>query len=107
MNTPFSAETRTRLAKKLGVPELKIPAVQSALCVIRRKGLIGRFSEERRYYIDDPNFKNWLLSDDSLTKEINLSDMRNVVTLEIYQQKVTLNETYCGLPKNSTLLCIH
>lgn len=57
----FSAETIKRLEKMLIVTDLKLSSVQSSVRVLIRKGLIGRIPEQRRYYIDDPNFKNWLL----------------------------------------------
>lgn len=57
----FSAATRANLSKQLGVKKLEIPAVQSAVRTLSRKNLIG--SQDRSdYYIDDPNFKNWVLS---------------------------------------------
>lgn len=61
-SSPFSVETRVKFAKQLGVADLPVSGVQSALRVLQRKGLIGRLPEERGYFIDDPNFKNWLLS---------------------------------------------
>lgn len=57
----FSAETRNRLAKILGLATLLVPSVQSALRVLQRKGLIGRDLSRGIYFIDDPNFKNWIL----------------------------------------------
>ncbi|MCS5712878.1 MAG: ATP-binding protein [Candidatus Babeliales bacterium] len=57
----FSSETIKGLEKKLGVTDLKLSSVQSSVRVLSRKGLIGRTPEQRGYYIDDPNFKNWLL----------------------------------------------
>ena len=58
----FSVEKRAKFAKLLGVSELPVSGVQSALRVLGRKGLIGRSPQEKSYFIDDPNFKNWLLS---------------------------------------------
>jgi hypothetical protein len=58
----FSIDTRNRFAKLLGVNQhLPVPSVQSALRVLQRKGLISRFPDQAGYFIDDPNFKNWLL----------------------------------------------
>ncbi len=61
-SNPFSNETRERFAKLLGVADLPISGVQSSIRVLQRKGLIGRLPEQRGYYIDDPNFKNWIIS---------------------------------------------
>ncbi len=56
----FSEQARTTLAKTLGIDELGVPAVQSALRVLQKKHLIGKTSDRSGYFIDDPNFKNWL-----------------------------------------------
>ena len=56
----FSEKQRIVFAKNLGVPELTVPAVQSAIRVLQRKNLIGKLPERSSYYIDDPNFKSWL-----------------------------------------------
>lgn len=62
-NTPFAVETRKQLARQLGINSLSVSSVQSALRVLQRKGLIGRPPEGSGYFIDDPNFKNWLTRD--------------------------------------------
>jgi len=59
----FSIDTRKKFAKKLGIEELSTSTTQSAIRVLQRKGLVGRLPE-RGYFIDDPNFKNWLLQKD-------------------------------------------
>lgn len=56
----FSGKVREKLAKKLGIEELSPSTLQSAIRVLQRKELIGRLPESG-YFIDDPNFKNWLL----------------------------------------------
>lgn len=56
----FSVETRERLAATLGIDHLAVSSVQSAVRILQRKGIIGRFPERGTYYIDDPHFKNWL-----------------------------------------------
>ncbi|MFO1259430.1 MAG: ATP-binding protein [Gammaproteobacteria bacterium] len=60
-NGLFSSETMKRFEKEIGVTDLKLSSVQSSVRVLTRKGLIGRNPDQRGYYIDDPNFKNWLL----------------------------------------------
>ncbi len=57
----FSHTTRAQLAQTLGIGTLEVPTVQSALRVLQRKGLIGKNPEGGGYFIDDPNFKNWLI----------------------------------------------
>jgi predicted transcriptional regulator len=57
----FGSETRSRLAHSLGTEELSVSSVQSTLRHLERRGLIGRTQEKTgEYFIDDPNFKNWL-----------------------------------------------
>ena len=61
-SSPFSQETRDNYANLLGVAEITTTSVQSAIRVLKRKLLIGSIPEQRNYYIDDPNFKNWLFT---------------------------------------------
>lgn len=56
----FSTEIREKFSKKMGIDELAISSLQSALRVLYRKNLIARIPEKRGYVIDDPNFKNWI-----------------------------------------------
>lgn len=56
----FSSEVRESFAKKVGLDEIAVSSIQSALRVLQRKNLIGRLPEKRGYTIDDPNFKNWI-----------------------------------------------
>jgi uncharacterized protein len=56
----FSEKQRTIFAKKLGVPNLAVPSVQSSIRVLQRKNLIGKLPDRSSYFIDDPNFKSWL-----------------------------------------------
>ena len=60
VNGLFSAEVREKFAKKLGLNEIAVSSIQSAIRVLQRKNLIGRLPEKRGYAIDDPNFKNWI-----------------------------------------------
>lgn len=63
-NSLFSTETRNRLAKQLGIPELSVPSTQSAIRVLQRRGLIGEQVDRAIYFIEDPNFKTWLLQEE-------------------------------------------
>lgn len=56
----FSEPVRVNLAKQLGVETLGVPTVQSALRTLQKKLLVGRSPEKQSYFIDDPNFKEWL-----------------------------------------------
>jgi hypothetical protein len=58
----FSTECRTAFSQAMGIADITISSIQSALRVLQRKGIIGRLVEKRVYFIDDSNFKNWLLS---------------------------------------------
>lgn len=59
----YGAETRAKLAKRLGIPELPVASVQSALRSLQKKGLIGRQPDRGGYFIDDPNFRGWMLQE--------------------------------------------
>lgn len=56
----FSDRKRTHFSQILGVPKLSVPSIQSAIRGLQRKNLIGKLPERGEYFIDDPNFKNWL-----------------------------------------------
>lgn len=58
----FSTETRTRLIKLLGIENLPISSVQSALRTLQRKELLSQGAARGIYIINDPNFKSWLLN---------------------------------------------
>ena len=58
----FSDQCRQQIAQELGIPKIAISSIQSALRVLQRKNYIGKLSEQGKYYIEDPNFKNWLSS---------------------------------------------
>lgn len=58
----FSESKRKILAKQLGVETLNVSSIQSALRTLQKKLLVGRSPEQQHYFIDDPNFKNWLLN---------------------------------------------
>ncbi|MBB71719.1 MAG: hypothetical protein CMF50_04920 [Legionellales bacterium] len=56
----FSEAHRLRLAKEMGVDELPLSTVQSAIRTLKRKEIIGSLPERGLYYIEDPNFKSWI-----------------------------------------------
>lgn len=56
----YGAKKRLELSKQLGIEELTVNNVQSAVNTLQRKLLIGRSHERGSYYITDPNFKSWL-----------------------------------------------
>jgi uncharacterized protein len=56
----FSEKTRNEFSKKLEIPELSVPKMQSAMRSLSRKLLIGRSPVRGQYFIDDPNFKSWI-----------------------------------------------
>ena len=56
----FSEKTRKEFSKKLEIPELSVVKMQSATRSLSRKLLIGRSPLRGHYFIDDPNFKNWI-----------------------------------------------
>ncbi len=58
----FSESTRQKLANLLGIKALTVSSTQSALRVLQRKLLVGRSADRTGYFIDDPNFKRWLLN---------------------------------------------
>lgn len=59
----FSTSTHQYLAHILGVKEVALSSVQSALRVLQRKGVVGKREARGKYFIDDPNFKSWLLQE--------------------------------------------
>ncbi len=61
----FSEKVRQKLANKLGIDNLAVPSVQSALRVLQKKSLIGKLPDRGEYFIDDPNFKTWIINDGS------------------------------------------
>jgi len=58
----FSEETRMIFAEELGVGHsLPVSSIQSALRALKKKEIIGLY-DRGNYFIDDPNFKTWLVS---------------------------------------------
>lgn len=60
----FSTATKKALAKIVGIHSLGISTIQSAIRSLLNKTLIGKSETRGKYFIDDPNFKDWLLHDD-------------------------------------------
>jgi len=56
----FSASTKSILAKQLGVEKLELSTIQATIRKLARKNLIGQ-QDRSDYFIDDPNFKSWIL----------------------------------------------
>src|SRR5205814_9838633 len=56
----FSQEKRSDLAKQMGIEELPVSTLQSAIRSLQRKNIIGSLPDRGSYYIDDPNFKSWI-----------------------------------------------
>jgi len=57
----FSKETQIKFGEKLGIRKLSTSMTQSAIRSLQRKSLIGKNSDRGNYFIEDPNFKSWLL----------------------------------------------
>jgi len=57
----FSLETRNQLALTLNQAEIPAHTLQAAIKKLIRKGIIGKAADRTGYFIDDPNFKNWLM----------------------------------------------
>ena len=56
----FSVDKRKKMAKLMGVSELPVSTLQSAMRSLQRRNIIGSLPKRGVYYIDDPNFKSWL-----------------------------------------------
>ncbi len=56
----FSADSRRCLALKLNLPDMPVPMLQASIKKLLRKGIIGKAEDRGGYFVDDPNFKNWL-----------------------------------------------
>jgi uncharacterized protein len=60
---PYSVTTRETLAKSLGVSEVPVSTVQSALRNLARRLLIFKPEGRSNYEIEDPMFREWLLTE--------------------------------------------
>lgn len=56
----FSQRTREHLSKQLGLTGLSSSSTQSSARTLLRKEIIGKQSERSGYFIEDPNFANWV-----------------------------------------------
>ena len=59
--TIYSKETQKRFSEQLGVSDIPITSIQSAIRGLQKRGLIGQTPDRGKYFIDDPSFKNWLV----------------------------------------------
>jgi hypothetical protein len=59
----FSQEAQKIFAEKLGVHRITNSTIQSSIRMLQNKMLIGRNLERGIYFIEDPNFKSWLLEE--------------------------------------------
>ena len=56
----FSQANRQYLADKMGIEDLPVSTVQSAIRSLQRQHIIGSLPKRGGYYIDDPNFESWI-----------------------------------------------
>ena len=56
----FSKTKRDLLAAQMGIDDLPTSTVQSTIRTFLRKNIIGSLAQRGAYYIDDPNFKDWI-----------------------------------------------
>ncbi len=58
----YSNETRDKLAKKLGLEEaVSVSSIQTTIRKLNKNCIIGHESEQGEYFIDDPNFQDWII----------------------------------------------
>ena len=68
-NELFSVSSRAELAKQMGLADLPVTTVQSAIRTLQRKNIICSSPDRGVYYIDDPNFGRWI--NDSMSDNEN------------------------------------
>jgi uncharacterized protein len=56
----FSNDVRKKFAKQLNVSQIAISSIQSTVRTLQKRKIIGKAGERASYYIDDPNYKDWL-----------------------------------------------
>ena len=59
----FSQSVREEFSKKLGVSLIPVSSIQSSLRTLVRKSIVGRLPEWGEYFIEDPNFKSWIIEE--------------------------------------------
>jgi len=59
----FSQQIRVEFSKKLGVTLIPVSSIQSSLRTLLRKSMVGRLPERGEYFIEDPNFKSWIIEE--------------------------------------------
>lgn len=57
----YSIETRHQFALKLGLQDIPVSSIQSVLRKLNKNSVIGRSMEHGEYFVDDPNFQDWIL----------------------------------------------
>lgn len=57
----YSTVTRQKIAIKLGLENVSVSLIQSAIRKLNKNCIIGHLPERGEYFIDDPNFKDWVL----------------------------------------------
>lgn len=57
----YSNETRDKLAKKLGLETIPVSSIQTTVRKLNKNCIIGHESDQGEYFIDDPNFQDWII----------------------------------------------
>lgn len=57
----YSAETRNKFSTKLGLESISVSSIQAAIRKLNKNCIIGHAQEHGEYFIDDPNFQDWIL----------------------------------------------
>lgn len=57
----YSIESRNKLATKLGLDNIPVSSIQAAMRKLNKNCIIGHAQEHGEYFIDDPNFQDWIL----------------------------------------------
>lgn len=56
----FGQSKREQLGQQIGIQDLPVSTLQSAIRTLQRKNIVGTLPERGGYYIDDPNLKSWI-----------------------------------------------
>lgn len=57
----YSVETRNKVAIKLGLESVAVSSIQTTIRKLNKNCIIGHAQEHGEYFIDDPNFQDWIL----------------------------------------------